>query len=54
MTNLEYRLLSCLYDIQQMCIGEIAMKMHPSKEKFPTSRLNTILEQRRKQGRSEE
>ena len=54
MTNLEYKLLSCLYDIQQMCIGEIAMKMHSSKEKFPTSRLNTILEQRRKQGRSEE
>ena len=25
MTNLEYKLLSCLYDIQQMCIGEIAM-----------------------------
>ena len=25
MTNLEYELLSCLYDIQQMCIGEIAM-----------------------------
>lgn len=25
MTNLEYKLLSCLYDIQQMCIGEITM-----------------------------
>ena len=25
MTNLEYKLLSCLFDIQQMCIGEIAM-----------------------------
>ena len=25
MTGLEYKLLSCLYDIQQMCIGEIAM-----------------------------
>lgn len=25
MTNLEYKLLSCLYGIQQMCIGEIAM-----------------------------
>lgn len=25
MTDLEYKLLSCLYDIQQMCIGEIAM-----------------------------
>jgi len=25
MINLEYKLLSCLYDIQQMCIGEIAM-----------------------------
>ena len=30
------------------------MKKHPSKEKFPTSRLDTILEQRRKQGWSEE
>ena len=25
MTDLEYKLLSCLYDIQQMCIGEVAM-----------------------------
>ena len=25
MTNLEHKLLSCLFDIQQMCIGEIAM-----------------------------
>ena len=25
MTNLEYKLLSCLFDIQQLCIGEIAM-----------------------------
>ena len=25
MTDLEYELLSCLYDIQQMCIGEIVM-----------------------------
>ena len=25
MTNLEYKLLSCLFDIQQMCIGEITM-----------------------------
>ena len=25
MTDLEYELLSCLFDIQQMCIGEIAM-----------------------------
>ena len=25
MTDLEYKLLSCLYDIQQMCISEITM-----------------------------
>ena len=25
MTDLEYELLSCLFDIQQMCISEIAM-----------------------------